>query len=127
MSFGIIIAVAFGGAIGAVGRFLLSTFLHKILGDAFAYGTLGVNLLGSFIIGFLFVYFEQTISPIQKAILVTGMMGALTTFSTFSLETILMLQSGLYFKALLNILANVIFSLSATILGMLLFRKIYGL
>ena len=126
MSFGILLAVAFGGAIGAVGRFVISTSLHKVLGSSFAYGTLGVNILGSLIIGFLFMFFEQTVSPIQKAILITGMMGALTTFSTFSLETVLMLQNGLYSKALLNILANVILSISATLLGIIIFKKFYG-
>jgi len=122
-----ILAVALGGAIGAVFRFLISTYVHKLLGASFAYGTLSVNILGSFIIGFLFLYFEQTISPYQKAILVTGMLGALTTFSTFSLETILMIQNSLYFNALLNIILNVSLSLSATFLGMVLFRKLYGI
>ncbi len=122
----IILAVAAGGAVGAVGRFLISTYIHKLLGSGFAYGTLSVNILGSLIIGFLFMFFEQTVSPVQKALLVTGMMGALTTFSTFSLETLLMLQNGLFFKAFVNILANVILSLSATFIGIAIFKKLYG-
>ena len=126
MGIQIILAVALGGAFGAVGRFLISTAVQKLFGAGFAYGTLSVNILGSFIIGFLYLYFEQSVAPIQKAILVTGMLGALTTFSTFSLETILMLQEGLIIKALINILLNVIFSLSATLLGMGLFQRLYG-
>jgi len=101
--------------------------MHKILGSSFAYGTLTVNILGSFIIGFLYLYFEQTASANLKAMLVTGMLGALTTFSTFSLESILMLQEGLYTKALINILLNTTLALSATLLGMYIFKKIYGL
>ena len=123
----IILAVALGGALGATGRFLISTGVHKVLGAGFPYGTLTVNILGSFIIGFLYLYFEQTIAPMQKALLVTGMLGALTTFSTFSLESLLMLQEGLAAKALANILLNVLLCLGATMAGMALFRRLYGL
>ena len=126
MNLSIILSVAFGGMIGALGRFFISAYVNKWLGSSFAYGTLTVNILGSFIIGFLFLYFEQVISPNLKAMLMTGMLGALTTFSTFSLETILMAQEGLYSKALLNILLNASLSLSATVLGMILFKKVYG-
>ena len=122
-----LLAVALGGAIGASGRYLLSTGVHKVLGAGFPYGTLTVNVLGSFLIGFLFVYFEHTISPLQKALWVTGMLGALTTFSTFSLESLLMLQDGLLFKALLNIGINVLFCLGATLAGMALFHRLYSL
>ena len=126
MNLSIILSVAIGGSIGAVMRFLGSFYINKLLGTAFPYGTLGVNIIGSFIIGFLALYFEQTISPNLKAMLITGMLGALTTFSTFSLETVLMLQQGLYLKAFLNIILNVILTLTATIAGMMLFRKVYG-
>ncbi len=123
----IILAVALGGALGATGRFLISTGVHKLVGASFPYGTLTVNVLGSFIIGFLYLYFEQAIAPMQKALLVTGMLGALTTFSTFSLESVLMLQDGLITKALANVLFNVILCLGATLAGMALFRRLYGL
>ena len=123
----IILAVALGGALGATGRFLISTGVHKVLGAGFPYGTLTVNVLGSFIIGFLYLYFEQTIAPMQKALLVTGMLGALTTFSTFSLESMLMLQDGLVAKALANVLFNVLLCLGATMAGMALFRRLYGI
>ncbi len=121
-----LLAVALGGAIGASARFLISTGMHRLLGGSFPYGTLTVNILGSLLIGFLFSYFEQTISPLQKALLVTGMLGALTTFSTFSLETLLILQEGLYLKALLNMGLNLILCLGATMAGMALFHRFYG-
>jgi len=127
MNLYLILSVAIGGSIGALGRFFISAYVNRILGTTFAYGTLSVNILGSFIIGFLFLYFNQVISPNLKAMLMTGLLGALTTFSTFSLETLLMAQEGLYTKSLLNIALNVTLSLSATYLGMLVFRKIYGL
>ena len=126
MNLGILLSVAIGGSIGALMRFLGSFYINKLLGTAFPYGTLGVNIIGSFIIGFLALYFEQTISPNAKALLITGMLGALTTFSTFSLESVLMLQQGLYSKALLNVLLNVTLAISATIAGMMLFRRVYG-
>jgi CrcB protein len=127
VGFQTLLAVAFGGALGATARFLISTGVHRIAGAAFPYGTLTVNILGSLLIGFLFSYFEQSIAPVQKALFVTGMLGALTTFSTFSLETLLILQDGLYFKALLNILLNVTLCLGATLGGMALFHRLYGL
>ncbi len=123
----IFIYVGIGGFMGAILRFSISSALQRLLGSSFPYGTIGVNTIGSFMIGFLFLYFEQTIEPSQKAMYVTGLLGALTTFSTFSLETILMLQGGLFAKAAANIVFNVLFSIVATILGMIVFRRLYGL
>jgi len=122
-----LLAIGIGGSIGAISRFLISFYAQKILGSSFAYGTLIVNMLGSFLIGFLALYFENVISPNLKAMIVTGFLGALTTFSTFSYESILMIQEGLYQKAILNIFLNLLLSLSATIGGMILFKKLYGI
>ena len=58
---------------------------------------------------------------------VTGLLGALTTFSTFSLETLLMLQGGMYTKALANIAFNILLSIAATMLGMTIFKRLYGI
>ncbi len=126
MSHLLLLAVGTGGFLGAISRFLLSTGVQKLTGSAFPCGTLTVNVLGSFIIGFLFFYFEQTIAPNQKALLMTGFLGALTTFSTFSLETVLMLQNGLYLKAFGNVSLNAVMCVIATMLGMMVFRKLYG-
>ena len=123
----IILAVGAGGFLGAISRFLIATFVQKLTGPAFPYGTLAVNILGSFIIGYLFLFFEHTIAPTQKAILITGFLGALTTFSTFSLETVVMMQSGFFVKAGLNIVLNATLCVVATVAGMALFRKIYGI
>ena len=126
MNASLLLAIGTGGFLGAISRFLLATGVQKLTGSAFPYGTLTVNVLGSFVIGFLFFYFEQTVAPQQKAMLVTGFLGALTTFSTFSLETVLMLQEGLYFKAFGNVSVNAFLCVTATILGMMVFRKLYG-
>ncbi len=122
----LLLAIGVGGFFGAISRYLIALGMQKLTGTLFPIGTLTVNVLGSFLIGFLYLYFEQTIAPLQKAILVTGFLGALTTFSTFSLETMLLLQDGLHLKALLNILLNVTLSLLATFAGIILFKKIYG-
>ena len=80
------------------------------------------------IIGFLFLYFQHiNLSPNQKAIFVTGLLGALTTFSTFSWETLLLFQENMFVKAIANIGLNVIFSLGATLLGIIVFKRIYGI
>jgi CrcB protein len=126
MAYSLILSVGAGGFIGAISRFLLSGWVQKFTGTAFPYVTLSVNILGSFIIGFLFLYFEQTLSLHTKALAVTGFLGALTTFSTFSLETVLMLQNGLYTKALSNITLNAILCVGATLMGMMVFRRMYG-
>ena len=127
MNLSFLLAVGIGGFIGAILRFSSSYYINKLIGASFPFGTLGVNVIGSFLIGFLALYFEQTIAPNAKALLITGMLGALTTFSTFSLETVLMLQQGLYTKAFFNVALNVLFTLSATVAGMILFKKLYGI
>ena len=126
MGASMILAVGAGGFLGAISRFLLATGIQRLTGAAFPWGTLSVNVLGSFLIGFLFLYFEQTISPTQKALLITGFLGALTTFSTFSLETVLMLQNGLFVKAFTNVALNATLCLIATLAGMMVFRKFLG-
>ncbi len=127
MNWQILLAVGTGGFFGAVSRFIFSGWIQRIMGSSFPYGTLTVNVLGSFLIGFLLLYFEQSIAPQQKALMMTGFLGALTTFSTFSLETVMMLQQNLYLKALSNVSFNVLLCAMGTILGMVLFRKLYGM
>ena len=126
MNFSLIFFVGAGGFLGAISRFLLAGFVQKSFNTFFPVGTLSVNVLGSFIIGFMALYFEQVVAPEYKALVITGFLGALTTFSTFSLENITMLQNGEYTKVVLNIFLNVILTLIATISAMALFRRIYG-
>lgn len=125
MQWGLVFSVGLGGFIGAVLRYGISTWVNTLSTSTFPYGTLMVNILGSFMIGFLFLYFQNsTLSVYHKSLLITGLLGALTTFSTFSLETVLLLQEEAYAKAMLNVLANVFFSVGATFLGMMFFKRI---
>jgi CrcB protein len=127
MNFSLLLAVGTGGFIGAILRFSLSGWVQKSTNILFPFGTLFVNVLGSFLIGFLFLYFQEiNLSAHQKALFITGLLGALTTFSTFSLETLTLIQDGFLEKALLNIGLNIALCLFATYLGMMLFKRLYG-
>ena len=117
--------VGLGGFFGAIFRFLISGFVQKLVGTTFPVGTLSVNVIGSFLIGFLVMLFENMLSPEWKAFFITGFLGALTTFSTFSLETVVLLQEGLYERALLNVALNVLTCLTATVCGMAIFKAIF--
>lgn len=103
-----IIAVASGGAIGATSRLLLNTFVNKTFIHALPLGTLAVNLLGSLLIGLLFAYFHlnTTLSPHVKTFMVTGILGALTTYSTFAIESFFLLETGHYAHAFANMALN---------------------
>lgn len=126
MQWVLLLAVGTGGFVGAILRFLISGWVQKLSGGFSPVGTLSVNVLGSFIIGFMALYFESVVSPYQKALVITGMLGALTTFSTFSLETVTMLQGGLWGRAAANVTLNAFLCVAATLLGMMLFRRLYG-
>lgn len=115
------LAIALGGAMGSVGRFALSHHTYLWLGRDFAWGTLAVNLIGSFLIGFLTLLFvnKLALGAEWKAFFLIGLLGGFTTFSTFSFETLQYLQTGEFVKALLNMAANLVGCLFAVWLGWL--------
>jgi CrcB protein len=124
MNFALLLSVGIGGFVGAILRFTLSEWVKQLSASSFPFGTLSVNILGSLLMGFLFMYFSQVnFSVPQKLIFTTGLLGALTTFSTFSMDTVLLLQQELYIKALFNILFNVILSIGAIFIGILIFKQ----
>jgi len=103
-----LIAVASGGAIGATLRLLINGAVNKSFVHTLPLGTLAVNLLGSFIIGMLFAYFylNTSLSPHLKTFMITGILGALTTYSTFAIESFFLLESGDYAHAFINMALN---------------------
>ncbi len=109
------IAVAVGGALGAMARYAVSTWIFQISSHKFPYATLTVNVLGSFVMGILFVIIiERSALPVEmRSLWMIGFLGAFTTFSTFSLDALGLWQNGHLFVALLYVLATVILCLLA--------------
>ena len=126
MNITLLLFIGAGGFFGAISRFLIATNVQKLLGSFFPYGTLTVNVLGSFIIGFAAMFFAQNVQPEYKAFVITGFLGALTTFSTFSLENVNMLQDGEFTSFGINIFLNMTLTISATIIAVMLFKKLYA-
>jgi CrcB protein len=111
--------VMLGGGLGAASRYGIGLLAAKLLGTSFPWGTLVVNLSGCFIIGLLFALADrsQLLTPDVRLLLITGYLGALTTFSSFSLETLNAGRAGLTLQALTNILINNLGGLTLTYLG----------
>ena len=119
-------AIAAGGAIGALLRYWTSTAVHSRLGSGFPYGTLTVNVTGSLLMGFLYIWLieRMTTGPEVRAFLLIGVLGAFTTFSTFSMETLNLLESGQPGRALANILVSVSVCIIAAGLGVFAARQL---
>ena len=117
--------IAIGGAFGACARYLISELCIILLGRGFPYGTLTVNVVGSFLMGLLIASFENELlaSEPWRQVIGLGFLGALTTFSTFSMDNVLLMQQGAFFKVGLNIISNVFLSISAAWLGFQLLTK----
>jgi fluoride exporter len=117
-----ILAVGLGGFVGAIARYGLSGLAHRVSGGGFAWGTLLVNVLGCLAIGYLAGTIEarQPFSPQVRLFLLVGILGSLTTFSTFGHETFTYLESGALWLACMNILLNVALGLSSVVLGRML-------
>ena len=108
MSWQTILAVGSGGFMGAVSRVYLIGIVNKLFPHHLPLGTLGVNLLGSFIIGVLFAYFTfHQVNPHTKSFLTSGFLGALTTYSTFAIESYFLLNTNMVL-AILNVGLNAI-------------------
>jgi fluoride exporter len=114
-----LLLVLCGGGVGAVSRYLVGTMALKWCGPNFPWGTLTVNLGGCFLIGLLFALAGRVrfLTPEMHLFLVTGFLGALTTFSAFSMETINALRSGWVIQAMANVLINNTGALVVTFLG----------
>ncbi len=112
--------VMVGGSLGAASRYGVGLLTARLWGTGFPWGTLVVNLAGCFIIGLLFALADRSrlLTPDVRLLLITGYLGALTTFSSFSLETVNAGRAGLALQSLTNILINNAGGLALTYLGM---------
>jgi CrcB protein len=120
------ILIFLGCGMGGLSRYWLSTTVHLLLGQRFPYGTLIVNVTGSFLMGLLFVLALNrfhTFAPQLRAFLLIGFLGGYTTFSSFSLETMHLFLQGEIIKPTLNIALSVILCLIATGIGIVLGRQ----
>jgi CrcB protein len=117
-----------GGAFGTGARYLLSGWALAALGPSFPYGTLAVNLIGSFGVGLLMQVGIATpiLSPTARLTLTTGVMGGFTTYSTFNYETIRYAQDGSWALALGNVAATLAGCLAAGVLGVAAGRGVFG-
>ena len=120
----LILAIAVGGALGAVARYKAGYWLSQVLGHGFPWGTLAVNIIGSFLMGLLVegAAVRWHLDGNLKALLMTGLLGGFTTFSTFSLDVVTLLQRDQILLAGVYLLGSVIVSILALFLGILLIR-----
>ncbi|MEM7226618.1 MAG: fluoride efflux transporter CrcB [Pseudomonadota bacterium] len=122
----LLLAVAAGGALGAVGRYLVASQIGHWLGTGFPYGTLTVNVVGSFVMGALIevMAIAWSPSPELRAFLVVGVLGAFTTFSTFSLDVMLLVERHQTWASFLYVIASVCLSVGGLFAGLRLTRLI---
>ena len=119
--------IALGGAFGAVCRYGLVNFINQLHHGKFPYGTMAVNVIGSFVIGIMYVFIAERLSlhPDWRSILIVGFLGAFTTFSTFSLETITLIEHGQLLTAGTYIVSSVLVCLVMTWLAITLTRLVF--
>jgi CrcB protein len=122
-----LVAVATGGALGASLRYILVVVAHSITGKDFPSGTIFVNVLGSFLIGYLILVLPETDNPSSflRLLVITGLLGGFTTYSAFSMETLQLIQEGHLNKAGLNVALTLVLCFVAVWAGYLAGRGIH--
>ncbi len=119
----IILAIGIGSCIGGIFRYLLSQFIQNKFLSAFPFGTMSVNIIGCFLIGFIFGLSERGNFTMEwRLFLVTGFLGGFTTFSSFSNETVALLRDGQIWHAFIYITGSVVIGLLATFTGISLIK-----
>jgi len=126
LNFQLLAAVAIGGSLGSVARYLVAVGAGRLVGTAFPWGTLVINIVGSFLIGVFAESFALSwnVSQTVRVFLIVGICGGFTTFSTFSLDTIVLMQRGELVPAGAYIVASVVLSITALFGGLLLVRAL---
>ena len=119
-----LLVISVGAIFGANARYFLSRYAAKILGTVFPYGTLIINVVGSFIVGFFVIWATERvlIDPRWRLLVVVGFCGAFTTFSSFAFETMAYFEQGQWILMLTNFLTNNLLCLGAALAGMALAR-----
>ncbi|WP_296763843.1 fluoride efflux transporter CrcB [Sediminimonas sp.] len=120
-----LIQVALGGAIGASARYLSNVGVMRLIGPGFPWGTLAVNVLGSFLMGVLLVVLAHKDAMRLAPFLMTGLLGGFTTFSAFSLDVMTLIERGQINLALFYAIGSVLMSLGAMVLAMLVLRGVF--
>jgi CrcB protein len=120
------VLIAIGGAAGALARYVLDTWISERAAGLFPWGTLVVNVSGSFTLGLLFALTVErgVLPPESRAALMIGFLGAYTTFSTFMLESLRLVEEGAYAAALVNIAGSVALGFGAVVVGMAIGRYV---
>jgi CrcB protein len=121
-----ILAIAIGGALGAVGRHFVAHQVNQLFSGGFPFGTLGVNILGSFLLGVLIEVMALfwSPSPELRALLTVGFLGAFTTFSTFSMEVVLLFERGAHAQMALYVALSVALSITGLFAGLAVVRAV---
>ena len=121
-----ILAIGLGGALGAVSRHFLAAWISRLTGHGFPWGIMTVNILGSFLMGLLITYLSHhfNTTPELRAFIVVGLLGGFTTFSTFSLETVLLIERGQMAEAAGYVAGSVMLAVSGLFAGIWLGRII---
>ena len=120
-----LLLVLLGGGIGSAARYLTGVWITERLGAAFPWGTLVVNVVGSFLIGLIATLADERdrLGPDLRLFLVGGVLGGFTTFSAFSLETLRLLDGRQPLRAVLNVLGSVVLGFAAAALGIAVGRR----
>jgi len=118
------LAISLAAIVGANLRYLLSRFAARELGAVFPYGTLGINILGSFIVGFFVIWTTERalVDPRWRLLVVVGFCGSFTTFSSYAFETMSYFEQGQWALMLVNVVTNNLLCLGAVLAGMALAR-----
>lgn len=114
-----LVVIAVGAMFGANARYIIATYFARWFGPDFPYGTLFINVSGSLLLGFVLTYLANRIGldPAYRLLIGTGFMGAYTTFSTFSFETVALMQRGDWLPAIINSVASLVGALLACFVG----------